>query len=164
MISSQKYRINSLAKDLGLKSKQLAGILPGGDAGITHQLSPDEFGYVIDTLTASAPTATTPAASSISICPHARPQPKSPQRATTRHPIRAALGSTSRARSKRSSRITTSHSRRRATPSAQRKESAQRQQPRRLRKSAFSTDRASACSSSAKPPAPMLSRQRQIQR
>ena len=54
MISSQKYRINSLAKDLGLKSKQLAGILPGGDAGITHQLSPDEFGYVIDTLTASA--------------------------------------------------------------------------------------------------------------
>ena len=36
MISSQKYRINSLAKDLGLKSKQLAGILPGGDAGITR--------------------------------------------------------------------------------------------------------------------------------
>ena len=54
MISNQKYRINSLAKDLGLKSKQLTGLLPGGDAGITHQLTPDEFGYVIDTLTASA--------------------------------------------------------------------------------------------------------------
>ena len=54
MISNQKYRINSLAKDLGLKSKQLTGLLPGGDAGITHLLTPDEFGYVIDTLTASA--------------------------------------------------------------------------------------------------------------
>ena len=53
MISSQKYRINSLAKDLGMKSKQLAQLLPGDDTGITHQLTPDEFGFIINTLTSS---------------------------------------------------------------------------------------------------------------
>ena len=53
MISGQKYRMINLARDLNLKSKQLADMLPDKDSGHTHMgtVSPDEFGYLIDKLT-----------------------------------------------------------------------------------------------------------------
>ena len=53
MISGQKYRMMNLARDLNLKSKQLADMLPDKDSGHTHMgtVSPDEFGYLIDKLT-----------------------------------------------------------------------------------------------------------------
>lgn len=53
MIANQKYRITNLAKDLNIKSKQLIAMLPDSGAGRTSmtEITPDEFGYIMDKLT-----------------------------------------------------------------------------------------------------------------
>ena len=53
MIANQKYRITNLAKDLNIKSKQLITMLPDSGAGRTSmaEITPDEFGYIMDKLT-----------------------------------------------------------------------------------------------------------------
>lgn len=52
MATEQKYKVNNLAKDLNIKSKQLTDIITAA-TGRAHPttLSPDEFGMVIDQLT-----------------------------------------------------------------------------------------------------------------
>jgi len=57
MTQNQKYRINSLAKDLGLKSKDLVELLAAkGYPGRTHMavLEPEEFNVIIDHLTSAS--------------------------------------------------------------------------------------------------------------
>ncbi|MCL2518816.1 MAG: translation initiation factor IF-2, partial [Oscillospiraceae bacterium] len=54
MISNQKYRINTLAKDLDLKSKEIVDILAkNGITGKAHMavLEPDEFNIIINSMT-----------------------------------------------------------------------------------------------------------------
>ena len=57
MTQNQKYRINSLAKDLDLKSKEIVDLLAElGYPGKTHMavLEPDEFSVIIEHLTAKS--------------------------------------------------------------------------------------------------------------
>ncbi len=54
MAATQKYRINTMAKDMGIKSKDILDILSDiGLEGRTHMavLEPDEFSYVMNVLT-----------------------------------------------------------------------------------------------------------------